>query len=279
VSVFAKNAHLWPVVLYDPLSPVYYEPEVYRAPRIVDIINDLEEIVWAYSYLEHRSKTPRFLLVLPLDIFNVVREDVEERARENDVELSVIELNLRDTEFLASVVKISSLICGEEQYLSAGKLIALRYDSGYTLVAERAGTWLLHTKCSNVEEAVEAGGTIAKALIARYIYAMFYESVEMVKRLAPLLLTHATGQSVHKIDWPPVRDIEREFVEGWLSKRHDDLIWEVMNDLISGRLSEEINKLIKRAETRGIKGVIDGRTVKIIEKTESAIKNALRLKA
>jgi len=171
------------------------------------------------------------------------------------------------------------LICGEEQYLKAGELIAQRYDSGYTLVAERAGTWLLHTKCSDVEEAVEAGGTIAKALIARYIYAVFYESVEMVKRLAPLLLMHATGQFEHKIDWPPVRDIEREFVEGWLFKRHDGLIWEVMNGLVSEQLSEEVNKLIKRAETRGIKGVIDGRTVKIIEKPELAIKNVLRLKA
>jgi len=274
VSVFAKNAHLWPVVLYDPLSPAYYEPEVYRAPRVVDIIDDLEEIIWAYSYLEHRSKTPRFLLVLPSDIFNAVRKDVEERARENEVESSVIELNLRSVEFLSKLVRISSLICGEEHYLKAGKLIAERHSDSYALIAEHVGRWLFHTKCSNVEEAVEAGDTIAKALIARHIYAVFYESVEMIKRLAPLLLTHITGQFAHKVDWP-VRDVEREFIEGWLSQKHEGLIEEVINSLVNGQLSEEVKTLVKKAEARGIKGVIDGRTVKIIEKIETAIKDSL----
>jgi len=252
----------FPIVFYDPSAPIYYD--FGRAPKVRNVVNDVKELIWTYRLMKVYGRFPSVFVVLSDDVYNVIKEDVEETLKEEGVEPSIIKVDLRQEDFLTNIVRIYSFICCREHYEEAGKLIAERYDDNYALVARYAGEWLRQTECGSVEEAIEVGDIVAKAFMVQYIYTnILAENANLAKWLTNPRLEEELKH---------LSDSEREFVKRWITQRHGGLIGATIAELVHGGLSEKMKKLVNYANAKGLKSPISGATVKIVERVENAMR-------
>jgi len=253
------------VVLYDP-SPleVYYKHKyMEEAERPEEVVKALEELVDFF-----KGGVVRLLVVLPTDLYGVVKDKVLEAFKD-----AVLEIKLNDVEFLHSVIKTYSS-CGGD-YSKLAEEIA-QFNGGYTLVAKYAGLWLRERGCdvSDVERTVEEAKKEPKLFLARYIrdVLLWRNSVEervrlMYRAAAPLLLhavfgpvpegvTYITQAKDGVVFYQP-EEIEKftkpqwdllkaglQPIAKWLAQRHEDLVEEMLRDL-AGLNGEEARKQYK----------------------------------
>jgi len=258
-EVRGKNA----VVFYDTSSYTYYEPEAVEVPNVRKSKGVARKLIWTYRWLKDRGVAVPFIIVLSDDVYNAIKSHIEKEAREERVEVHLIQVDLRDVEFLASVVNAySGGACGEGAR-AAGELIAERYGDYYTLIARYAGAWLNHAGCADVERAVRVGATTAKAYALLYVYVnIFGESSDVARKLL-------RGGEVGDLC---MADTEKEFVMSWLRQR-GGMLGEVIEELAAGRLSNELRAVYKEARKLGV-DLFDVDAVEAAKRLEESIKRA-----
>ena len=252
------------VVLYDP-SPleVYYKHKyMEKTERSEEVIETLEELV---DFLQSGGGGIRLLVVLPTDLYEVVKDKMPEAFKN-----AVLEIKLDDLQFLHSVIKTYSSCEGD--YSKLAEEIA-QLDGGYTLVAKYAGLWLRGNGCNveSVERAVEEAKKEPKLFLARYIRDVLLwrsseeERVRLMYRVAAPLLLHAyfgpvpegvtyITQAKDGVVFYQPEEIEKftkpewdllkaglQPIAKWLAQRHEDLVKEVLRDL-AGLNGEEARK-------------------------------------
>jgi nucleotide-binding universal stress UspA family protein len=252
------------VVLYDP-SPleVYYKHKyMEKTERSEEVIETLEELV---DFLQSGGGGIRLLVVLPTDLYEVVKDKMPEAFKN-----AVLEIKLDDLQFLHSVIKTYSSCEGD--YSKLAEEIA-QLDGGYTLLAKYAGLWLRGNGCNveSVERAVEEAKKEPKLFLARYIRDVSLwrsseeERVRLMYRVAAPLLLHAyfgpvpegvtyITQAKDGVVFYQPEEIEKftkpewdllkaglQPMAKWLAQRHEDLVKEVLRDL-AGLNGEEARK-------------------------------------
>jgi len=261
------------VVLYDP-SPlkVYYKHKyMEETERPEEVIETLEELV---DFLQSGGGGVRLLVVLPTDLYEVVKDKVFESFKDAELEKAfknaVLKIALNDVEFLHSVIKTYSS-CGGD-YSKLAEEIA-QFNGGYTLVAKYAGLWLRESGCdvSDVERAVEEAKREPKLFFAFYIRDVLLwrssdeERVRLMYRAAAPLLLHAVfgpvpegvtyiTQAKNGVVFYQPEEIEKltkpqwdllkaglQPIAKWLAQRHEDLVKEALRDL-AGLNGEEARK-------------------------------------
>jgi hypothetical protein len=257
------------VVLYDP-SPleVYYKHKyMEKTERPEEVIETLEELA---DFLQSGGGGVRLLVVLPTDLYEVVKDKMPETFKN-----AVLEIKLDDLQFLHSVIKTYSSCEGD--YSKLAEEIA-QFNGGYTLVAKYAGLWLWGRGCDagDVEKAVGEVKQKPKLFLARYIrdVLLWHNSVEervrlMFRAAVPLLLhayfgpvpecvTYITQAKDGVVFYQP-EEIEKftkpqwyllrtglQPIAKWLAQRHEDLVEETLRDL-AGLNGEEARKQYKEA--------------------------------
>jgi hypothetical protein len=257
------------VVLYDP-SPleVYYKHKyMEETERPEEVIETLEELA---DFLKKGRGMVRLLVVLPTDLYEVVKDKMPEAFKN-----AVLEIKLNNVEFLHSVIKTYSSCEGD--YSKLAEKIA-QFNGGYTLAARYAGLWLRERGCdvSDVERAVEAARREPKLFFAHYIRDVLLwrsseeERVRLMYRVAVPLLLHAVFGPVPegvtyitqakdgvvfyqpeeiekftKPQWDLLR-ADLQPIAKWLAQKHEDLVEETLRDL-AGLNGEEARKEYKEA--------------------------------
>jgi hypothetical protein len=252
------------VVLYDP-SPleVYYKHEyMEETERLEEVVKALKELA---DFLQKGEGGVRLLVVLPTDLYEVVKDKMPEAFKD-----AVLEIKLNNVEFLHSVIKTYSSCEGDYSKL-AEKIAQL--DGGYTLAAKYAGLWLRENGCKveSVERAVEAARREPKLFLAHYIRDVLLwrsseeERMRLMYRVAVSLLLHAVfgpvpegvtyitqakdgavfyqPEEIEKFT-KPQWDLLRaglQPIAKWLAQRHEDLVEETLRDL-AGLNGEEARK-------------------------------------
>jgi hypothetical protein len=257
------------VVLYDP-SPleVYYKHKyMEKTERPEEVIETLEELV---DFLQSGGDGVRLLVVLPTDLYEVVKDKMPEAFKN-----AVLEIKLNDLQFLHSVIKTYSSCEGD--YSKLVEKLA-QFNGGYTLVAKYAGLWLRGRGCdvSDVEGAVEEVKQKPKLFLARYIRDVLLwrsseeERVRLMYRAAVPLLLHAyfgpvpegvtyITQAKDGVVFYQPEEIEKltkpqwdllkaglQPIAKWLAQRHEDLVEETLRDL-AGLNGEEARKQYEEA--------------------------------
>ena len=266
------------VVLYDP-SPleVYYKHKyMEEAKRPEVVVKALEELA---DFLQSGGGGVRLLVVLPTDLYEVVKDKVfesfKDAALEKAFKNAVLEIKLNDVEFLRSVIKTYSS-CGGD-YSKLAEEIA-QFNGGYTLLAKYAGLWLRGRGCDagDVERAVEEAKREPKLFLARYIRDVLLwrsseeERVRLMYRVAASLLLHAyfgpvpvgvtyitqakdgavfyQPEEIEKLtkpQWDLLR-VGLQPITKWLTQRHEDLVEETLRDL-AGLNGEEAREPYREA--------------------------------
>jgi len=294
--VFKLMFGKWPVVLYDPSAPKYYErrrEDEEDVPEIKETKNTAIKLIWAYRWWKDGGVNTSVVVVLPDDVFNTIREEIEKKAKEERVKLESLKVDLRQVDFLTDIVKAySGNACGEEVYKRLGEYIAKNYAGGYTLVAKYAGEWLKQTKCAaEVEDAVKAGGGSAEAFVAQYIYVnVFKMSTDLVKKLAIPLVVRAELGPMPPMwfeESPALKDSqlvcrgnplkgltdpEKEIVKSWLSQEHEDLVEGVIRGIARGELSKRLWSLVEEAKSRGVEQTVSTAIVESVKEMEETIR-------
>jgi fermentation-respiration switch protein FrsA (DUF1100 family) len=266
------------VVLYDP-SPleVYYKrkymEEAERPEEVIETLEELEE------FLQGGGGGVRLLVVLPTDLYEVVKDKVleafKDAALEKAFKNAVLKIALNDVEFLHSVIKTYSS-CGGD-YSKLAEEIA-QFNGGYTLAAKYAGLWLRGNGCNveSVERAVEEAKKEPKLFLAHYIRDVLLwrnsveERVRLMYRVATPLLLHAVfgpvpegvtyitqlksdatfyqPEEIEKFTKPQWDLLKAGLqpIAKWLAQRHEDLVEETLRDL-AGLNGEEARKQYKEA--------------------------------
>ena len=261
------------VVLYDP-SPleVYYKHKyMEETERPEEVIKTLEELA---DFLQSGGGGVRLLVVLPTDLYEVVKDKVfesfQDAALEKAFKNAVLKIALNDVEFLHSVIKTYSS-CGGDYSKLAEEIAQL--DGGYTLVAKYAGLWLRERGCDagDVERAVEEARREPKLFFAHYIWHVLLRgSGDLAKRVAVPLLLHAVfgpvpegvtyiTQAKDGVVFYQPEEIEKltkpqwdllkaglQPTAKWLAQRHEDLVKEALRDL-AGLNGEEARKPYEKA--------------------------------
>jgi hypothetical protein len=252
------------VVLYDP-SPleVYYKHKyMEKTERPEKVIETLEELA---DFLQGGGGGVRLLVVLPTDLYEVVKDKMPEAFKN-----AVLEIKLNDLQFLHSVIKTYSSCEGD--YSKLAEKIA-QFNGGYTLVAKYAGLWLRGRGCDacDVERAVEEVKQKPKLFLARYIRDVLLwrnneeERVRLLYRAAVPLLLHAVfgpvpegvtyiTQAKDGVVFCQPEEIEKltkpqwdllkagiQPIAKWLTQQHENLVEETLRDL-AGLNGEEARK-------------------------------------
>ena len=284
------------VVLYDP-SPleVYYKrkymEEAERPEEVIETLEELEE------FLQGGGGGVRLLVVLPTDLYEVVKDKVfesfQDAALEKAFKNAVLEIKLNDVEFLHSVIKTYSS-CGGD-YSKLAEEIA-QFNGGYTLATKYASLWLRGNGCNveSVERAVEEAKKEPKLFLAHYIRDVLLwrssgeERVRLLYRAAAPLLLHAVfgpvpegvtyiTQAKDGVVFYQPEEIEKltqprwdllkaglQPIAKWLAQKHEDLVEEALRDL-AGLNGEEAREPYKEALSDLIK-TLDWARNEILEK-------------
>jgi hypothetical protein len=257
------------VVLYDP-SPleVYYKRKyMEKTKRPEKVAKALKELA---DFLQKGGGKVRLLVVLPTDLYGVVKDKMPEVFKN-----AVLEIKLNDLQFFHSVIKTYSLC--EDDYSKLAEKIA-QFNGGYTLVAKYAGLWLKANGCKveSVERAVEEAKREPKLFFALYIRDVLLwrsseeERVRLMYRVATPLLLHAVfgpvpegvtyiTQAEDGVFFYQPEEIEKltqprwdllkagiQPIAKWLAQQHEDLIEETLRDL-AGLNGEEAREPYKEA--------------------------------
>jgi energy-coupling factor transporter ATP-binding protein EcfA2 len=237
------------LILYDPSTTRVYEKERKRQPIPKDIresIDNLLEVI--SSYRENLI----ILIVLPKDIYNALGEGIRKA-----LDKYKLELDLRDAEFLAEVVKEYSNVCRDK--LDENKLSSLineiaKFDEGHALIARLAGTLLakeFNCNIDSVKKIVDESNYKATAFIAGSINSYFnIKSVKDANDLAYIFAIRKPFVDIVRpgdpVLTPGIIEIIKPNLEmekaRWLSIRHHDLIEHTIENLLSkknlGKASE-----------------------------------------
>jgi len=261
------------VVLYDP-SPleVYYKHEyMEKAERPEEVVKALRELA---DLLQGGGGGVRLLVVLPTDLYEVVKDKVSE------VRGAVLEVRLNDWQFLNSVIKTYSS-CGGE-YGKLAEEIA-QFNGGYTLAAKYAGLWLKSNGCDagDVEGAVEGAKPQPKLFFAHYIWRVLLRGRGdlAMQAAVPLLLRAYFGpvpagvtyvakavdeggrwrlSTPEGLEGAALRSLKKDALEpiaSWLAQHHEDLVEEALKDLAG--LHDEKGREPYKEALRGLMEVLD----------------------
>ena len=284
------------VVLYDP-SPleVYYKHKyMEETERPEEVIKALEELA---DFLQSGGGVVRLLVVLPTDLYEIVKDKVfesfKDAALEEAFKNAVLEIKLNDVEFLHSVIKTYSS-CGGD-YSKLAEEIA-QFNGGYTLVAKYAGLWLRGRGCdvSDVERAVEEAKREPRVFFAHYIWhGLLRGSGDLARKAAVPLLLHARlgpvpigvtyitkavkdggiwrflkPEELEGAGLESLREDALESIAKWLAQQHEDLVEEVLRDL-AGLNGEEARKSYRETLGDLIKALNWGRDEVLNEGAET----------
>jgi len=259
------------ILYYDPSGPERYRdlervPEL-RGSDVVALIRELAKF--------SKSRGIPVVIVLSSDILENVLQGVE--GYSGFIREYAINVDLREGEFLANIVKAySEGACSDDRaYMELGRVIAEKYQGGYTLVARYVGEWLKKNRCrlEEAEEAVRAGAGNAKAFIAQYLYkTVFRGNIDLFKKLTiPFIVRAKYGPIPPKwLEQVPVvykdgkvegncyedplegmGDEEKAFIRNWLARGHEDIVEEVIRGIAQGGLAEELKRLAEELKRAG----------------------------
>ncbi|PLC68709.1 hypothetical protein B7L70_01765 [Vulcanisaeta sp. EB80] len=242
------------VVIYDP-SPIeaYIEPESMGETGydIKSIMKTLKELL--------KIRNTWVIVVLPKELYDEVSKSEELRNILDEIKSYIIDMNLRDEEFLKEVIKKYSGCDDVSDDLVKG---VMGFDS-YTLVAKYAGIWLRERRCEikEVNEALRESAGEPKLFFANYVWnTILGKSTDLARRVSVSLILHAafgpipegityiTKAGIEGGGWKLIdrdrlakskledlREADLESIAKWLSTRHEDLIEETLEELVGLR--------------------------------------------
>jgi hypothetical protein len=260
------------VVVYDP-SPIkaYYKPEAMQVVEhgnksvknitlreLVEIVkNTLKELV--------EVRNAWVVIVLPRELYDEVSKSEELRNILNEIRSYIIDVDLKDEEFLREVIRKYSKCDNVSDDLVRR---VMNFDS-YTLVAKYAGIWLHEKKCEveDVDKALRESAGEPKLFFAHYIWGVILgKNLDLAMKVSvPLILHAAFGpipegityimKAVYKGgEWKLIdrdrlaksklkslREADLQPIAKWLSTRHEDLIEETLRELVGLRGEEARN--------------------------------------
>jgi hypothetical protein len=255
------------VVIYDP-SPIeaYIEPESMGETGydIKSIMKTLKELL--------KIRNTWVIVVLPKELYDEVSKSEELRNILDEIKSYIIDMNLRDEEFLKEVIKKYSGCDDVGDDLVKG---VMGFDS-YTLVAKYAGIWLRERRCGveDVDEALRESAGEPKLFFAHYIWGtILRKSMDLAKKVSiPLILHAALGPIPEGVTYitkavneggvwklidrdylaksklEDLREDDLESIAKWLSALHEDLIEETLEELAGLRGEEARNNYRKHVE-------------------------------
>jgi len=246
------------VIIYDP-SPIeaYYKPETMQVVKhdIESVENTLRELM--------EVRNAWVVIILPRELYDEVSKDVALRSILDEIRDHIINVDLRDGEFLREVIRKYSGCDDVSDDLVKG---VMGFDS-YTLVAKYAGIWLRESKCQvkDVDEALRESAGEPKLFFANYMWnTILGKNTDLAKKVSiPLILHAAFGpipegvtyitkavneggvwklidrDRLAKSKLEDLREDDLEPIAKWLSTRHEDLIEETLEEL-AGLRGEEV---------------------------------------
>ncbi|MEM1523118.1 MAG: hypothetical protein QXU69_08830, partial [Thermofilaceae archaeon] len=248
--VLCRQPHIHIIIYYDPSAPdVYWGIEKTGIPGAVE--EDMVEAV-RIAYVNARATGGvSALLVIPSD-FKEIIDKISKMLEKHKLKAHIIELDLRQEDFLRDIIKAYSGCEVIPDELVEG----VRGFSSYTLVAKLVGEWL-QGKCDKarveVEAALRKSEGDAKRFIARYIWEVVFQENEELARIEaiPLLIRAHFGPIPRKFFEEPLA-IENNRLKfynvskiihqatlanaftTWLSTPKEDLIEEVLREITLG---------------------------------------------
>ena len=260
------------VVIYDPSSiKAYYKPE---AMQVVEHGNKSAKNITLRELVEIVKNTLKELMevrnawvviILPRELYDEVSKSEELRNILNEIKSYIIDVDLKDEEFLREVIKRYSG-CENVSDDLVGRV--MNFDS-YTLVAKYVGIWLHEKKCKveDIEKALGESAGEPKLFFAHYIWGVILgKGMDLAMKVSvPLILHAAYGpipegvtyitKAVNKdgtwklIDrdrlaeskLEDLREDDLEPIAKWLSTEHEDLIEETLEELVGLRGEEARN--------------------------------------
>jgi len=255
------------LILYDPSITRVYEKERERQPIPEDIRKSIDNLLEITSSFRENLI---ILIVLPKDIYNVLGEDIRKALDQYK-----LELDLRDAEFLAEVVKEYSNVCRDK--LDENKLSVLakeiaNFDEGYVLIARLAGTLLaeeFNCNIDDVSKVVDESKHKATAFIASFINSYFKITDEDRARvLAEIFAIRKPSADIESpgdpVLTPGIVKIIKSVVNPgfempdekarWLSVRQHDLIEHAIENLLSKKNLGKASEVWTRTEIPKITG-------------------------
>jgi len=246
------------VVIYDP-SPIeaYYKPETMQMAKhdIKSVENTLRELM--------EVGNAWVVIIFPRELYDEVSKSEELRSILDEIRSYIINVDIRDGEFLREVIRRYSGCDDVGDGLVKG---VMGFDS-YTLVAKYAGIWLRESKCQvkDVDEALRESAGEPKLFFANYMWStVFGGNEDLAKRVSIPLILHAVfgpipegityitkavneggvwrlidRDSLAKSKLEDLREDDLEPIAKWLSTWHEDLIEETLKDLV-GLHGEEV---------------------------------------
>ena len=260
------------VVIYDP-SPIkaYYKPE---AMQVVEHGNKSAKNITLRELVEIVKNTLRELVevrnawvvvILPSELYDEVSKSEELRNTLNEIKSYIIDVDLKDEEFLREVIRKYSKCDNVSDDLVRR---VMNFDS-YTLIAKYAGIWLHEKKCEveDVDKALRESAGEPKLFFAHYIWGVILgKSTDLAMKVSVPLILHATygpipegityiTKAVNKDGkWKLIernelaesklkslREDDLEPIAKWLSTWHEDLIEETLQESV-GLHGEEARK-------------------------------------
>ncbi|MDT7971184.1 MAG: hypothetical protein RQ842_11480, partial [Vulcanisaeta sp.] len=248
------------VVIYDP-SPIkaYYKPE---AMQVVE--HDIESVKTTLRELME-VRNAWVVIVLPRELYDEVSKSEELRNILNEIKSYIIDVDLKDEEFLREVIRKYSK-CDD---VSDGLVKSVMGFDSYTLVAKYVGIWLREKGCKveDVDKALGESADEPKLFFANYLWSTILgKRMDLAKRVSiPLILHAAFGPIPEGITYitkavneggvwklidkdklaesklEDLREADLEPTAKWLSAEHEDLIKETLEELV-GLRGEEAEK-------------------------------------
>jgi hypothetical protein len=245
------------VVIYDP-SPIeaYYKPETMQVVKhdIESVENTLRELM--------EVGNAWVVIILPRELYDEVSKDVALRSILDEIRDHIINVDLRDGEFLREVIRKYSGCDDVSDGLVKG---VMGFDS-YTLVAKYVGIWLRERGCGveDINDALMRSAGEPKLFFAHYIWGIILgKSVDLAKRISVPLILHAVfgpipegityitkavneggvwrlidRDRITKSELEDLREADLEPIAKWLSTLHEDLIEETLEELTGLRGDE-----------------------------------------
>ncbi|PVU72838.1 hypothetical protein DDW10_03565 [Sulfolobales archaeon SCGC AB-777_J03] len=251
------------VVIYDP-SPIkaYYKPE---AMQVVEHGNKSVKNITLRELVESVKNTLKELMevrnawvvvILPRELYDEVSKSEELGNTLNEIKSYIIDVDLKNEEFLREVIKRYS---GCDNVSDDLVRRVMNFDS-YTLVAKYVGIWLHEKKCEveDVEKALRESADKPKLFFANYIWGTILgKSMDLAMKVSVPLILHATfGPIPEGITYitkavneggvwklidrdrlaesklEDLREDDLEPIAKWLSTLHEDLIEETLRELV-----------------------------------------------
>ena len=248
------------IVIYDPSSVMaYYKPEAMQVVKqgIESVKNTLKELM--------EIRNAWVVIILPSELYDEVSKSEELRNIVNEIRSYIINVDLKNEEFLKEVIKKYSGCDNVSDGLVKG---VMNFDS-YTLAAKYAGIWIRERGCKveDVDKALRESAGEPKLFFAHYIWGKILEkNMDLAKKVSvPLILHAAFGpipegityitkaankdgawklidrNRLAKSNLEDLREAALEPIAKWLSTLHEDLIEETLKELV-GLRGEEARK-------------------------------------